>query len=311
MNGVRATIAIVVVTNCVTTLVQAGDDAVTYRNVRSITTCKGPRGFTHAMRGIAVQNDLLYVVGDQKLLVLRTNSTLARSWPTEHPGNCVAVHPDGRVFVGEEGQIEIFSPDGKRSSVWRDAERLDFVTAIGFAGDAVIVADADGRCLRRYTADGEYVRDIGKGKRLRGFMLPNRYLDFFMEDEKIIRVADPGRHRISRYTIDGERLDHVGHFATKSERGFPGCCNPTNIARTPAGDIVAVQKAPPMVKVFGCDGEFRTAFGGKSFDPNCKNSDAAVDRAGNIYVIDTVRLEIVVFGPEQPHGTANDSEQMP
>lgn len=254
--------------------------------------------FAHELRGLSLDAaGRVYAVGDSKLVIFSTDGREIGGWDTERPGYCVSVDPDGRVFVGQPGQIQVFDRDGKLMDTWRDEQRLGLVTAIGFVGDAVVIADARGRCLRRYDRDGTWRNDIGKDSRMRGFLVPNGHLDFAVDAAGVLRVANAGMHRVEQYTIAGERRGHFGRFDGQDPAGFPGCCNPTNIAVTPTGDLVVTEKAAPRVKVYTAAGELRVVVA-DDFDPNCKNMDVAVDAHGRIYVIDPVGLQIVVYEPE-------------
>jgi hypothetical protein len=174
---------------------------------------------------------------------------------------------------------------------------MGLVTAIGFAGDSVIVADARDRCLRRYDKSGKFVNNIGKDNRMKGFLIPNGCLDFAVGTDGIIHACNPGKHRVERYTLDDKLLGHIGRFGGPDPAGFSGCCNPTNVTLTRGGQIVVTTKADPLAKVFAADGKLLALVGAGDFDPTCKNMDVVVDAQGRIYVIDTARLHICVFAP--------------
>jgi hypothetical protein len=293
---------------------RADEPTPRYRKARVIDSVRGDGAgqVAEELRGLTIGPDgMVYAVGDSKLVVLSPEGTVVRSWKTERPGYCVTVVADGTAYVGEPGQVEIFGGDGSLKATWRDAERLTLVTSIVVTDKSVLCADARGRCIRRFDRDGKYQGDIGKSKRLRGFMLPNGYLDFAVDREGVIHSADPGRHRVVRFSTAGEKLGWIGRFDPKSPAGFTGCCNPTNIALAPGGRIVAVVKAPPAVKVYNQDGGLLAVLGKRDLEPNCKNSDVAVDADGRIYVIDTVRLQILVYEPVSQHAASDKTETQP
>lgn len=286
--------------------VSADDESkLRYRKTRLISgRAAGPQQFARALRGLAIDGqDRVYAVGDSKLVVFSPTGKLLRSWATERPGYSVAVAADGTTYVGQQGQIEIFDQTGKLLDTWRDADRLGLVSAIGLTGDGVLVANVKGRCIRRYDMSGGFHHNIGKDNRMRGFMLPNRHLDFALDATGVIHAANPGRHRVERYTVDGKLLGHFGRFDGQDPAGFTGCCNPTNLALTPQGQLVTAEKAAPRVKLYDADRKLLTVIGKGDFDPNCKNMDVVVDSRGRIYVIDTVRLHICVYAPETSAAT--------
>lgn len=285
---------------CLWTPSAADGSDVRYRKLRVV----GGRGsepgqFRDELRGLATDRaDCLYAVGDSKLAVFSPEGEFLRGWPTERPGYSVAVAADGKVYVGEQGQIERFDAAGRLLDTWKDSDRLGLVTAIAFVGDDVLAADTQGRCVRRYDRHGRWLGDIGKDNRMKGFLVPNRHLDFAVDSRGAVHIANPGMHRVERYSSEGELLSRFGHFDGTDPAGFPGCCNPTNVALTPQGNVVVTEKAGPRVKVYAPEGELLAVVADRDFDPNCKNMDVAVDSRGRIHVIDTVRLQVVVYEPE-------------
>ena len=270
-----------------------------YRRTRIIAGRGAGAGqFAESLSGITVDRaGLIYAVGDRTVKVFDLPGNLQRSWPTEKPPYCVTVDESTVVYVGEPGRLEQFDSSGNRLTVWQDEERLGLVTAVGIHGEYVLVADARDRCIRRYDKSGRWLNDIGKDNRTKGFLVPNGYLDFVLDDQGVIHAANPGKHRVERYSMEGELLGFFGRFGGRRPEDFPGCCNPTNLARTTAGHIVVTEKAGPRVKVFTAAGEFHTVVATEEFDANCKNMDVAVDLQGRIYVVDTVHLNIHVFEP--------------
>lgn len=281
-----------------------------------------PEQFATAVRSLAVDSrDRLYAAGDSEIKVFDPDGTLRRRWGVSAPAHAVAVAGDGRVFVGESGRLEIFDSEGRLAETWEDAERLGRVTAIGFAGGDVLAADASRRAIRRYAAGGRFLNDIGGNNRTQGFLIPNGVLDFSVDADGIIHAANPGKHRIERYTPDDRLLGRFGRFDGNDPSGFPGCCNPTNVT-VARGRIYVTEKAAPRVKSYDFQGRLlsviatgpldpdgpaaccappvpgsRPAASGL-FDPNCKNMDIAVDGRGQVYVADTMRLQILAFQEE-------------
>ncbi|UCE60535.1 MAG: hypothetical protein JSU63_02055 [Phycisphaerales bacterium] len=271
-----------------------------YRQV-SVFAGKGTGAdrFAETLYGIGIDAaDLIYAVGDSEVKVFDTQGRLQQRWATEKPGYCVSISADRTVYVGEIGQVELFDAGGRRKTAWTDPERLGFVTSIGFFGDNVFIADAKDRCIRRYNKSGEWINNIGKDNRTKGFLIPNGYLDFAVDKEGVLHVANPAKHRIERYTMNDELLGYFGRFGTRQPEDFPGCCNPTNLTLTRQGDVVVTEKAAPRLKFYDRSGKFLTFVGPELFDPNCKNMDIAVDSQGRVYVLDTIRLNIHVFACE-------------
>jgi sugar lactone lactonase YvrE len=259
----------------------------------------GPGRFMTALRGVEVDGGgLVYAVGDSEVKVFEPSGALARRWPTSLPGHSIAVEAGRAVWVGEQGQVEIFDESGTLRDTWRDGEHLGLVTAIGLLPEHVLIADALDRSIRRYNRQGDLLNDIGKDNRMKGFNIPNGALDFAVDGQEIIHAANPGKHRVERYTPEGELLGHFGRFDGQNPQGFSGCCNPTNVTVADDGRVFVTEKAGPRAKVYDGAGSLLAVIAADVFDPNCKNMDLAVDSKGSVYVVDTVSLEIKVFEPE-------------
>lgn len=258
-----------------------------------------PHQFERTLRGIAMDGaGRVYAVGDSAVKVFGAEGEPLRQWATSLPGESVAVDADGRVWVGERGQVAIHDARGHLADTWRDAGRLGLVTAIAFVHGDVLLADANARFIRRYDRNGGFLNNIGDQHRKGGFHIPNGVVDFAVDASGIVHVANPGLHRVERYSADGRLLGHFGRFDGRDPAGFPGCCNPTNLVLDGEGRVVVSEKAGPRVKIYDPDGQLVTVVADDVFDPGAKNMDLAVDSRGRVYVVDTVTLEICVFEPK-------------
>lgn len=269
-----------------------------FRMVHSISGRGGQaHQFSQALRGLAIDDqDRIYAVGDRSVKIFSAMGELLHQWPTERPGYSVAVDRRGHVWVGQDQQVEIFAlPDAP--TVWRDEPRLGLVTAIAFGAADVFLADAKARCIHRYDFEGHFLNDIGDQHRKGGFHIPNGVVDFAIDDQGVLHVANPGMHRVERYEADGQLLGHFGRFDGRDPQGFPGCCNPTNLAIDGAGRVIVTEKAGPRAKVYDEGGRLLALVADDGFDPAAKNMDVVVDSRGRIYVADTAALTIRTFAP--------------
>lgn len=264
-----------------------------YRQVGSISAVGAA-----TLRGLCIdRQDRLFVAAGSEVLAFDPKGVMRGRWNTARPALSVGVADDGSVYVGEPGQIEIFETSGKPATTWRDAERPGDITSIGFARDSVLAGDAKARCIRRFDNSGKLLNNIGKDGRMGGLLIPNGVVDFGVDAAGIVHAANPGKHRVERYRLDGELLGHIGRFDGIDPEGFPGCCNPTNIAVGPRGIVFVTEKAGPRAKVLDAEGKLVAVIASDVFDPNCKNMDVAVDSRGRVFVADTVRLQVLVFAP--------------
>lgn len=269
-----------------------------YRAVRTVSGRGArPDQFTEALRGVAVDGQgRLYLAGDSEVKVFDADGVMTHRWYTSRPGFAVAVGDAGSVWVGQEGQVEVYGVGGERLDEWRDGDRLGLVTAIGFTAGGVLLADARARCIRHYDLEGRWLNDVGDRHRKGGFHIPNGVVDFAVDGDDVVHAANPGMHRVERFKAAGELLGHFGRFDGRDPEGFPGCCNPTNVAVARNGRVVVTEKGGPRVKVYDAAGALEAVVAGdETFDPACKNMDVAVDPWDRIVVIDPVRLAALVF----------------
>lgn len=173
---------------------------------------------------------------------------------------------------------------------------LGRVTSIGFSGEYTFAGDAAGRAIRRLDRAGAIVNTIGAGNPKGGFHIPNGAISFAVDANGVIHAANPGRHRIERYSGDGKLLGYFGKFSFHDPACFTGCCNPTNVAVSDR--IYVTEKAGPRLKAYGRDGQFLDVIAVECFDPYCKNIAVLAGPRGRVYAADTVRLQILVFEPE-------------
>lgn len=255
--------------------------------------------FNRTLCGLWIdRQDRLYAAGDSQVKVFDAAGRVERSWNTSRPGLSVAVNAEGHVYVGQAGQVEIFDAASRVARVWRVEGRLGEVTAIGFAGGDLLVGDAGDRSIRRYDRSLQPVNVIGKDSRVKGLLIPNGVVSFAVDAQGVIHAANSGKHRVERYALDGRLLGHIGRFDGQDPAGFPGCCNPTNVAVGPPGRVYVTEKAGPRAKVLDAGGGLLAVIAAGMFDPESKNMGIAVDSRRRVYVLDTAKLRVVVFQEE-------------
>jgi len=266
-----------------------------YRNVGTVGgKGSGPGEFRESLRGLWVDGrDALFMAGDSEVKIFDRSGHLRGRWATAKPAATIAVAADETVWVGEEGQIEVFAR-GRLVRTWRDEGWRGEITSIGFLGDSVLVGDAKDRSIKRYDRAGALVNTIGKDNHVRGFLIPNGAIDFSVDAAGLIHAANPGRHCVERYSADGRLEERVGHFDGVKPDGYGGCCNPTNVV-VAKGRTYVTEKAAPRAKVLDLAGKLLAVIATTELDPLCRNSDIAVDSFGRVYVADTVRLQALVF----------------
>lgn len=258
------------------------------------------RRFRRSLSGIAIgPGDRIFVLGDGEVTIFEPNGDVIQSWKTPENASCLAVGPDGRVYIGLLGRMEIYREAGIRIGGFSAGEsgRPADVTAIKVCGKGILVADAAARFIRLYDAGGKQVCEIGTQNKTRSFMLPNRCLDMDVDAKGVVYATDTGRHQVTSWLLDGSPLGHFGKFGLQNPEDFVGCCNPVNLAATPDGKVVTAEKVIARVKIYSVSGKLIALIGPEHFDPGCTHLHLAVDSKGRILVADPVRREIKIFSP--------------
>ncbi len=268
--------------------------AIEYRQASDFGDLK----FRRSLAGIAVgPADKIFAVADGELKIFDKNGAAVRNWKIPENVLSMAVGRDERVYIGLTGRVEIFDSLGNRKSGFEagDPGRPASVTSIKIFGEEILVADAAARCIRRYDFHGKQLGQVGIQNKTRGFMLPNRSLDFDVDSKGIVAATDSGRHRVTSWNLAGTPVGYFGKFGLTSPEDFVGCCNPVNLAFMPDGRIVTAEKVIARVKIYDPAGRLLGLIGPEHFDPKCTHLHLAVDSKGRILVADPVRLEIKVF----------------
>ena len=270
-----------------------------------------PTGFSRA-RGLALDAEgRFYVAGDEAIRVLSPTGNLERVISLSREPRCVAVAPDGKVYVGLRDHVEVFDVDGQRLASWEKLGLRAFLTSITVVKDHILVADAGNAAVVRYDATGTIIGRIGEKdaeRNVPGLQVPSPYFDLAMAPDGLLRVVSPGRLRIEAYTLDGDLEFWWGENGRDIEE-FCGCCNPVNFAMLPDGSYVTVEKGLIRVKVYDPDGVFQDVVAGPEElveggasrvfsnvdDAEASGFDVAVDADGRVYVLDTIENTIRVF----------------
>ena len=253
-------------------------------------------------------DETLYICSGNHLTTMSRTGERGLEIALTEPTRCAAVAKDGTIYLGLRDHLEVFDSKGQRRGTWDSPGKKAWFTGIAVAGDEVFVADAGNRVVLCYDKSGKLVRRIGekdKDRNIPGFIIPSPFFDVKLAGDGLLRVNNPGRHRVEAYTRDG---DFEGAWGTVSMgiTGFCGCCNPINLALLPDGRFVTCEKGLPRVKVYSAEGTFECVVAGvEAFAENAKvcgpsdcttgGLDAVVDSQGRIYILDLVAGDVRVM----------------
>lgn len=281
-----------------------------------------PVGDPHARR-LALGSDgrIRVAAGKAVIVFSETGERLARV-ETDEPVRAMAVGPDGLLYVGLRNRVETRDAKGRRIAQWPVFTGKSYVTAIAPSGADVFVADAGNRVVYRCDSDGRVNLRLGEknaDRQVPGLVLPSPFLDVEPGADGLLRVNNPGRHKVEIYTRDGDLEQSWGRPGVAID-AFCGCCNPIALAMLPEGaGWVTAEKGLPRVKVYTPDGRFESVVAGPeqfaavaSEDREARTTadtvsdglDVAVDAGGRVWVLDLVGGTVQVFRKRDKEGTA-------
>jgi sugar lactone lactonase YvrE len=219
----------------------------------------------HEVRAVAVgPEDRIFVAGDRTIRSFAPDGKKLNELALEQEPFCLAVgnaehKSPGRIYVGMRDHIEVFNADGTRESAWeRPPGKRTVLTSIAAAEDDVFVADAGALVVWHYDLQGKLLGSIGKRdpeRGIPGFVIPSPYFDVAVAPDGLLRVVNPGAHRIEAFTFDGHLEVSWGKRGLGIE-AFCGCCNPSHIAIMADGRVVTAEKGISRVKVYSESGKF-------------------------------------------------------
>jgi hypothetical protein len=254
-------------------------------------------------------DDRLYICAGNYVSVMSRDGLRGLEIALTDAARCVTVAQDGTAYVGLRDHIEVFDPKGQRKATWDSPGKKSWLTGLALSENDVFAADSGNRILLRYDKSGKFVSRIGeknKDRDVPGFILPSPYLGVVIARDGLLRVNNPGRHRVETYTFNGDFEGAWGQ-PTAAISGFCGCCNPVGLALLPDGRFVTCEKGLPRVKVYSAEGQFESVVAGtESFPENAKacsglndcvhgGLDAAVDSEGQVYILDFVAGDVRVM----------------
>jgi len=227
------------------------------------------------------------------------------------PARAMAADGEGLIYVALRDHIEIFSRKASRIASWDSPGKKAWLTGLALHGKELFAADSGNRVVLCYDLAGKLVRRIGEKNRDRnipGFIVPSPFLDVEIARDGLLRVNNPGRHRVEAYTTEGD-FEFSWGSPSMGLTGFCGCCNPINLALLPDGRYVTCEKGLPRVKIYSASGEFESVVAGpESFPENAKacaarglgdctqgGLDAVCDHDNNIHILDLVTAEVRIM----------------
>lgn len=262
-------------------------------------------------RAIALAPDgHLFVAADKYVSELKPDGTLLGEFALTEEARCLAVADDA-LYVGFRQRVEVFDRKGGRRATWEALPEKVYLTSLAVGANDVFAADAGRRMVLRYDRSGQLRGRIGErdpARNVPGFIVPSPFFAVRLGADGLLRVTNPGRHRVEVYTTDGDLEQSWGRAGAAIEH-FCGCCNPVALTLLADGRVVTFEKGIPRVKLHEADGAFAgVVAGAESFAENARvcgpndctlgGLDGVADAAGRIYILDLVAANVRVMEPK-------------
>ncbi|MCL4179717.1 MAG: hypothetical protein KJ072_18460 [Verrucomicrobia bacterium] len=268
-------------------------------------------------RRIAIdRQDRLYLASGRTVVVLDRQGIPSAEILCDAPVRCVSVAADGVRYLGFKDHIEAFDAKGQRTARWEAVTGRPFLTGLAAGENDLFAADAGNRVILRYDRSGKLLGRIGErnpDRNIPGLIVPSACLDVEIGADGLLRVNNPGRHRVETYTFAGD-LELVWGRASAAIDGFCGCCNPVNLELLPDGRCVTFEKGLPRVKIYSPTGQLESVVAGPdqfsdagAVSPALDSEgspagvlDGAIDSQGRIYALDlpSRRVDILQRKPD-------------
>ncbi len=262
--------------------------------------------------GIAVASDgSIYVAGDKAIRKFSESGNSLSEIVLADVPRCLAVAGDGKIYIGMKDHVEIYNGQGTKPATWKTLGNDAVLTSIAVSKNNVFVADAGNRIVYRFNTEGNLINRIGdkdEDKNIPGFFIPSPHFDLAVGHDGLLRVVNPGNHRIEAYTPEGDLEFSWGTFSNANIKGFCGCCNPVNFAILADESFVTCEKGLVRVKIYNPDGIFTGVVAGPkkltgkagqicNIPAECQSRafDVAVDAKDRIFILDTDKNVVRIF----------------
>lgn len=179
----------------------------------------------------------------------------------------IAVGPDDNIYVADtwNHRVQVFTPEGEFIRTWGQLGQLDAAARPNdFWGPRDIAVDADGlvyvadtgnKRIRVYTAEGEFIHDIGSGGAGAGEL--NEPVGLTIHPDGRLFVADTWNRRIQVFDLDGQFLSSWAVSAWFGEQG-----NRPYLALDPEREhLYVTDPDAARVLVYDFDGTMLGSFG--------------------------------------------------
>lgn len=266
-------------------------------------------GFTESHSISADGAGLIYLAGDRGIKVMDYAGAIRETIDLDVSPYCL-IPREKMYYIALKERIIITDRNGKRESEWPLPGDNSWITAIAMDDEHMFIADAGQRIVLCYDLKGNFIRRIGDknfDRDIPGFVVLGPYFDLAIAPDGLLRVANPGRHRVEAYTVKGDLEFAWGEFGNRPE-DFTACCNPVSFAVLSDGSIITCEKGIARVKVYDTFGKLRGFVADPKDMANVSQPDGfkiertqrygfdiAADDNGHVFILDRSRNLVRFF----------------
>lgn len=270
-------------------------DQFLFKEERSFGT-----GFKNATCLALAPDGTCLVAGDGAVKAWDAAGNPARTMPLAFTPSALAVGADGTLYAGAGTRVLALDPSGKDLRAF-DLAPSSSVANLQSGPDRLFVADGVGKVVQVLSLPEGTVATLARTSADDdGLVIYSPGFDLALGADGLLRVVDPGRHRLKLYDPSGTLISSWPSAPGMDLPRFCGCCNPKEMALLPDGSVVTGEKGIPRVKVYDPHGRYLGVVAGPdSFPGSDQAPDVAADRDGRVFVLDRRNARVLVFARRQ------------
>jgi hypothetical protein len=247
------------------------DSIPTHREIDPIDIGIGDRGKIETMAMNKDGNLLLGVSGysgnsNRKQFAIKVVSPKGKVLDTWRLTNLepkmLHANDDGTIYVGSEGAVAILSDRGRvmKKVEFGDLFEGEYKSAhssgVTASEDYFFIAFGNGFSLRATEDIVRFDRDLTNPK----VIVKQQFgccshIDLDVDGD-VLLIAENSRHRVNRYSTEGELLERWGKRDRSSVQGFAACCNPVNFDFGPGNVLYTAESGIGRVKKYSPTGDY-------------------------------------------------------
>ena len=206
----------------------------------------------------------IYVGGNGGVEIFTSYGKILNRFTIPGFATCMTRMDDGNLAIGMEDHLEIWTPTGVRVAAWDPPDSISYITSVASTPDLVYCADAGKKIVLQYNKNGKLLSRIGEKDPSK--KIPGYVVPSPFFDVAVSPAGDLWVVNPGRHHFERYKPDGtlVSSWGEESLtlEGFTGCCNPSHFTFMNDGAFVTSEKGIERVKIYNPDGTFRCLVAG-------------------------------------------------